>query len=183
MSSPASANPPWCVPIEVAEISETGRRFAIVADAHTRDAVAKLAAVPALPRLTAEFELTRYGHDGVRVVGSVSATVEQNCVATLEPMQTEVEEEIDLLFEPPQTGPPGATHPSERERQDEESEVLRDGVVDLGAVATEFLILGIDPYPRKEGAVFNAPIPKEDLADRPFAALAALKKDKPRQDR
>ena len=50
-----------------------------------------------------------------------------------------------------------------------------DGVVDLGAVATEFLLLGIDPYPRKPGAVFDAP-PAGDAAGHPFAALAALKK-------
>ena len=52
---------------------------------------------------------------------------------------------------------------------------LRDGVVDLGAVATEFLLLGIDPYPRKPGAVFDAP-PAGDPSSHPFAALAALKK-------
>ena len=44
-----------------------------------------------------------------------------------------------------------------------------------GAVATEFLLLGLDPYPRKPGAVFDAP-PADDPASRPFAALAALKK-------
>ena len=48
-------------------------------------------------------------------------------------------------------------------------------MVDLGAVATEFLLLGIDPYPRKPGAVFDAP-PAGDPASHPFAALAALKK-------
>ena len=56
--------------------------------------------------------------------------------------------------------------------------------VDLGAVATEFLLLGIDPYPRKPGAVFDAPA-TGDPAGHPFAALAALKKDgtgKPRLD-
>ena len=35
-------------------------------------------------------------------------------------------------------------------------EPLHDGAVDLGAVATEFLLLGIDPYPRKPDAVFEA---------------------------
>ena len=48
-------------------------------------------------------------------------------------------------------------------------------MVDLGAVATEFLLLGIDPYPRKPGAVFDAP-PAGDPSSHPFAALAALKK-------
>jgi len=47
---------------------------------------------------------------------------------------------------------------------------------DLGAVATEFLMLGIDPYPRKPWAEFAAPKVDSDGAH-PFAALAALKKD------
>ena len=54
-------------------------------------------------------------------------------------------------------------------------EPLTGAAIDLGAIATEFLILGIDPYPRKPGAVFEAP----SSADRDataFAALAALKK-------
>ena len=51
-----------------------------------------------------------------------------------------------------------------------------DGAVDLGAVATEFLLLGIDPYPRKPGAVFERPAAGRP-GGHPFAALAALKKD------
>jgi hypothetical protein len=39
----------------------------------------------------------------------------------------------------------------------------------------EFLILGIDPYPRKPDAVFDAPV-VGDPKSHPFAALAALKK-------
>jgi hypothetical protein len=42
-------------------------------------------------------------------------------------------------------------------------------------LATEFLILGIDPYPRKPGAEFAAP-KAEDNREHPFAALEALKK-------
>ena len=54
-------------------------------------------------------------------------------------------------------------------------EPLIDGRLDLGAVATEFLLLGIDPYPRKAGAQFGALKSDDDIA-RPFAALEALKK-------
>src|SRR5260221_13422797 len=93
-----AANPPWSLPVAVAEIPDTGRRFDLVADAQTRAAVAKVAAVPAVLRLKAEFVLTRHGRDGLRLVGSVSATVEQNCVVTLEPMQSEIEEAIDQVF-------------------------------------------------------------------------------------
>ena len=50
----------------------------------------------------------------------------------------------------------------------------QSGVVDLGALAIEFLILGLDPYPRKPGAVFEL---SQDVKPEPgpFAALAGLK--------
>ena len=57
----------------------------------------------------------------------------------------------------------------------EPPEPLVDGKVDLGALATEFLVLGIDPYPRKPGAEFTPPKVENDEAN-PFAALEALKK-------
>ena len=55
-------------------------------------------------------------------------------------------------------------------------EPLIDGIVDLGALATEFLILGLEPYPRKPDAVFEPP---QDAAPEPgpFAALAKLAKN------
>src|SRR6185503_4689372 len=48
-------------------------------------------------------------------------------------------------------------------------EPLIGGKVNLGAMATEFLLLGIDPYPRKAGAEFAAVKTGNDSA-RPFAA-------------
>jgi hypothetical protein len=58
---------------------------------------------------------------------------------------------------------------------EEPPEPLVNGAVDLGAIATEFLILGIDLYPRKDGARFSPP-EVDDGGARPFAALEALKK-------
>jgi hypothetical protein len=52
---------------------------------------------------------------------------------------------------------------------------LVDGTVDLGAIASEFLVLGIDPYPRKPGVDFAQP-QQGEAAGRPFAALGALMK-------
>lgn len=172
----------WKVPVAAADIPETGRHVDLIADAPAREALARLAGVPDIPRLEAEFELTKHGRDGVRVVGHLSATVEQNCVLTLEPLENKVEEDIDLLFAPAPDAPPDAEKTVARARGEEPPEPLRDGIVDLGAVISEFLLLGIDPYPRKPGSVFDAPKPKEGQADHPFAALAALKKGNDRKD-
>ena len=81
-------------------MAETGQHFDLVADADVRAAVARLAGLRDLPRLEANFDVTRHGADGLRVCGRVSATVGQNCVVTLEPLANEVEEEVDLLFAP-----------------------------------------------------------------------------------
>ncbi|MCW5690545.1 MAG: DUF177 domain-containing protein, partial [Pseudolabrys sp.] len=55
-------------------------------------------------------------------------------------------------------------------------EPLTGNSIDLGAIAAEFLVLAIDPYPRKEGAQF-APPAVEKGGNYPFAALTALKKE------
>jgi uncharacterized metal-binding protein YceD (DUF177 family) len=176
---PAGSAPPWSVPVVVAEVPDTGRSLELAPDEAQRKAIAVAAELLELPRLEATFDLTRQGADGLRVVGHVAATVIQRCVVTLEPVENEVDEDVDLLFQPPQAEAPIAPAFDTGHQgldAEEPPEVLHGGVVDLGAVATEFLMLGLDPYPRKPGAVFQAP-PAGDPASHPFAALAALKKD------
>src|SRR5262245_30042729 len=102
-SSPLRPSPlqPWSVPVTLHEVPETGRSFTLVADERTRAAVAKLAGLRSLPRLEAQFELTPRGRDRLHVAGTISATVGQDCVVTLEPIENEIEEQVDLLFAPP----------------------------------------------------------------------------------
>jgi uncharacterized metal-binding protein YceD (DUF177 family) len=166
----------WSVPLAITDVSEAGRHLDLVANAQARAAVATLAGLAALPRLEASFDVTRRGRGGLHVVGRVSATVGQTCVVTLEPVENEVDEAIDVAFVPA-----GAT--SLEEYGSEEVEVtledapepLVGNAIDLGAIATEFLILGLDPYPRRPDVVFETP-PAGDEPAHPFAALAGLKK-------
>jgi hypothetical protein len=167
----------WSVPVAVHEVPVSGRHFELAADEATRAAIAKSAGLRALPRLEAAFDVSRHGAEGLQVVGRVGATVGQVCVVTLDPIENEVEETVDLVFVPGATSAPddAAGRVAVVEVADEAPEPLLGDTVDLGAIATEFLILGIDPYPRKPGAVFQAP-PVEDAAEHPFAALAALRR-------
>src|ERR1019366_4684794 len=91
---------PWHVSVAVKDVDETGKRFDLVADTATRAAVARIAGLRDLPRLEANFEVTRYGAEGLRVTGRVSATVGQACVVTLEPLVNEIAEDVDLIFVP-----------------------------------------------------------------------------------
>ena len=175
-----NAAAPWRVPVAVADVAETGAHFDLVADADARAAVARIAGLRDLPRLEANFDVTRQGAGGLRVAGRVSATVGQTCVVTLEPIANEVAETVDLLvvLQPvaQQAQPDDGANAPPREAKWDDPEPLVDGTIDLGALATEFLILGLDPYPRKPGAVFQPPADAKPH-DGPFAALATLKKD------
>jgi uncharacterized metal-binding protein YceD (DUF177 family) len=156
----------WSVPVTVEDIPETGLHVEIDAPAAVRAVLAELAGVRDLSQLAAEFDLTRQG-SGAHVSGLVSARVGQTCVVSLEPIVNTIEESIDLAF-----APAGA---QAAKSGDEPPEPLVGGTVDLGALATEYLILGIDPYPRKADAQF-APPKAEAGGKHPFAALETLKK-------
>lgn len=171
---------PWSAPVALEDVPESGLHVELEAPAVVRAALARAAALRDLPELTAVFDVTRRGA-GLRVVGHVKARVGQTCVVTLEAIENAIDEEVDLLFSPdapvvPESGEAGhhltVGHTTD---EDEPPEPLVGGAIDLGAIATEFLMLAIDPYPRKPGAEFAAPA-RDIETEHPFAALAALKK-------
>src|SRR5262249_6750137 len=126
MTQPAQ---PWHVPVRLEDVPETGLHLDLVADERVRAGLAALAGVPDMPRLEAVIDLARYGN-GLRATGRVSATVEQICVVTLEPMENQVEESIEVIFAPPSTGDSDGQNAALE--ADEPPEVLSDGTADLG---------------------------------------------------
>jgi hypothetical protein len=98
--------------------------------------------------------------------------------ALAKPAGVDAVERLDVDFAPPRTAQDddAAEIDIDAASAGDEPEPLIGNVVDLGLLATEFFILGIDPYPRAPGVAFDAPKPQSDAAANPFAALAALQK-------
>jgi uncharacterized metal-binding protein YceD (DUF177 family) len=174
MTAKIATKTPWSAPVRRDDVPESGLHLDLAADETVRVAVAALAGVRALPRFSASFDVMQLG-DGLKVTGEIAASVDQTCVVTLEPMTSDLRESIDLVFVAPGAGAQPDETVADIDPVGDETEFLVDGVADLGAAATEFLLLAIDPYPRKPDAVFEAP-KSDDPAAHPFAALAALKK-------
>jgi hypothetical protein len=112
----------------------------------------------------------------------VTARVGQVCVVSLDPIENDVIEEIDLLFVPESQVPALAeTVDDDGDDAGEDApdppEPIVNGMIDLGRLATDALFLGVDPYPRKPDAVLELPSIADDPEDHPFAALKALKGD------
>jgi hypothetical protein len=102
-------------------------------------------------------------------------------VVTLDPIESDFDEDIDLMFAPPSQIRELAESVDEDIESDEETpdppEPIENGFIDLGRLATDALFLGLDPYPRKPDAVFEPPVEHIDPDEHPFAALKALKGD------
>jgi uncharacterized metal-binding protein YceD (DUF177 family) len=170
---------PWRVPIIVAQIPDAGLQRAFEAGDAIRAAMADMAGLREIMSARASFDLTLKGGGRVHVTGEVHARVGQSCIVTLDPVESEIDEVIDLIFAPPEQIRSLAALVDEA-AQSEDGEVpdppepIVNGVIDLGRLATDALFLAIDPYPRRPDAVFEPPPEIKDPADHPFAGLKAL---------
>ena len=172
---------PWSVPIAVEQIPDTGLHRDIEASAATRAAMAELGGLREILSASASLDVTPMSGGRVHVEGRVRARIGQTCVVTLDPIENEIDEPIDLISAPPEQIPEMAALVDDAAESDVEipdpPEPIENGVIDLGRLATDALFLGVDPYPRKPDAVFEVPVVPPDPEDHPFAALKALQLD------
>lgn len=143
----ALENGPYTVTIEATETERT--------------AIATRLSLTALGSLSGSITLETLSHpmfDG-RVIngeGTLTATLTQTCVVTLEPFETTVESEFMGVF--------SNTDPADALAEDDDDGIARlpdilgpigDETIHIGEVFIEQLALEIDPFPRKPGAKFD----------------------------
>lgn len=172
---------PWRVPVTVAQIPEAGLHRDIEASPAERVEMAEVGDLREVLSANASLDVTPISGGRFHIAGRVRARIGQTCVVTLDPILNDIDEEIDLIFAPPEQIPEladfvDAAAESEGEIPDPPEPIV-NGMIDLGRLATDALFLGIDPYPRKPDAVFEPPAVAEDPEDHPFAALKALRLD------
>lgn len=184
MNRPMTGPDPWRAPVTVAHIPDTGLHRELEASAAERQAMADLAGARDILSAQASFDVVPKSGGRVQVMGHVRARVGQTCVVTLDPMESEIDEEVDLIFAPEAEVRRLADLIEEGQDDKEPPEVadppeaIVNGIIDLGRIATDVLFLAIDPYPRKPGVVFEAEVAALDPEDHPFAALKALQDNK-----
>ena len=166
----------WPRPLKLSELTRgmVAKRFAL--DAGDREKIAAELGVDGLARLEAEVETSPW-LDGARVRGRFRALVQQTCGVTLEPIESEIDQDFEVKLLP--SGSPNAPTEPEDAVLDPEAEdppdLIEDDRVDLAALVVELLAVEIDPFPRKPGVVFD-PGPEEQ----PPSPFAVLKDFKPR---
>ena len=166
-------------PVDVRSLPEKGHPLRIDASPEEREALARENELLSLDSLVADVTVEPWRSDGVRVVGTLRARLEQECVATLEPVAGLVEERIDTTLVP--EGSPLARE-AEGElildpNGDDPPETFQPPYVEVGALVSEFLTLALDPYPRLSDAALPDEATDAEPAG-PFAALARLQAGK-----
>ncbi|MGO9675223.1 MAG: YceD family protein [Methylocella sp.] len=181
--------------VEIDEVPEGGLQVAIRADAAERAAIAENAGLIAVESLEADLDVAKLGEGKFQVAGPLRARIVQTCVVSLEPFESEIHAEVAADFAGQakksllRRGKAAREAMRDTESRDDLSQSFAaqldapdpivDGRIDLGALAVEFFILNLDPYPRKpgvrfEGAEFSS---SPDAAASPFAILKNLKDD------
>lgn len=155
-----------------------GDRLDLIANEAERQLIAQRLSLGSIERLEAHAVLERKG-EVVRAQGRLAASLEQSCVVTGEPVPAHVDEAFSLAFVPE----PETSADQEIELGEEDCDtVFYDGaLIDLGGAIADTLALSLDPYPRSleaDVALKEAGVMSEEQAS-PFAALAALKRDRP----
>lgn len=161
----------------LAEIGAKGLGRERTAGAEELTALAAALAIPEVTLLTARYDIRPGAGGRYRLTGELSAEVVQECIVTLAPVPSKIEERFAAEFWPKAALP-------EPSREDVEIlaspdiEPIEGDAIDAGRIVFETLAAALDPYPRAPDAAFDW----RDPADRgetapasPFAALAALK--------
>ena len=186
---PRAPRGPFAHPFDVRSLKGEARRIDLRAEPAECAAVAEAVALPGIAALEASFRLAPRAGGRVALDGRVRATVTQVCVVTLEPFDSAIDQPVELSFaaaaepaaEPRGRGgraEPEAAMPKPvggNDEQEDPPDPVVDDTIDLGAVAVEFMVLGLDPYPRKPGVHFDDMVVGEKDAPSAFAALARLK--------
>ena len=146
--------------VSVARLPQNGMPLRLTANEKERRALAKEHGLVSVQSFKAELLIKKWRKDGVKITGNIAAEITQSCVATLEPMVSQIENEIDAVFV--QEGSKLARPPLSADGEividydgADLPETFSGDTIDVGGLAEEFFGLAIDPYPRKPGAALE----------------------------
>ncbi len=174
--------------VDTHQVGVDGMVLTLSAEAAECRTLAEINGLVRIESLQADMTLRREGRTGIHVTGTVRARITQTCVVTLEEFVTDLAEPVDVHFLPEREAAARAAEaarlaasPPDADRvADDPPDAMVDGRIDLASVMAEFLVLGLDPYPKKPGAAFVELEPAAGEPEvSPFAVLARLKPERP----
>jgi uncharacterized metal-binding protein YceD (DUF177 family) len=158
----------------------TGRAtpFSLLPNAPERKAIADALGIVAIKKLKFEGTLTPQGRSDWTLQAKLGATVVQDCVVTLDPVTTRIDEGISRQYVADFT----VSDAAEVEMDEDDTTEELPSTIDLVAVMMEALSLALPAFPRAADATLGdvqytepGQEPMTDDDAKPFAGLRALR--------
>ncbi|MAE50216.1 MAG: hypothetical protein CMH27_00225 [Micavibrio sp.] len=183
---------PWSHIIEADKAGNEIETLTITPNAQQLKALAEHYDIDSIDNLSADLTLKRIrGGLVVHITGHFAADIQQQCVVSLEPIQTHIEEDFEAWYGDTDQAVSFTKAKQQKEMQKQHGEApivpeqddpepIIDGKLDLGDIVMQFVSLAIDPYPTKQGIELGegeVPAVREPAPERknPFAKLQEWK--------
>lgn len=178
----------WSYFVKIADLGDSAAEFKITPDDAQKADLARRLNIQELENVTGYLTVNPPTGGVIYVEGTLKAKILQECVITLEPIHTEIEEPVEGWFSDEEQILSFAKIKKEKQTRKAHAEVeildesddpepIVNGKIDLGELVTQHLSLAIDPYPHKEGAEqaygveVAAPAKSSEIRRNPFEAL------------
>jgi hypothetical protein len=181
-SSCISPVPEFDRQVSLADIPGGGLALRLTATAAECAGLARRYEVAAVDDLVVTARLRPLSGGRYRLAGRFRARVQQTCVVSLEPMESEIAEDFDVTFQA-DAAPGRATEVDIDAIGEDPPEPVVDGRIPVGETVAQLLALAIDPFPRSPEAVLENANAGDDASesqaesrpDSPFAILRKLR--------
>lgn len=182
-------HPEWSMPVEVDKIGTEPKTFHFEATEEECGDLAHRLKVVSLEEASANVTLQKIKGGIIHALGTIRAKVTQECVVSLLPVISQLEEQFEGWYGDDNSAVSFARAKSDRDakKANMETEVLEESVdpepiingrIDIGELAAQHLSLAIDPYPHAPGIKYELGVdtkeenaPGASLRKSPFEAL------------
>lgn len=179
----------WSHLLDIEHIGAEPKTHTFKATAEQRVDLARRMGVASVEKAQASVTVQRVSGGLIHALGSIQADLTQNCVVSLGPVPAHIEDEFEGWFGDREKAVSFAKAKNEREIKKGQSELeileeavdpepIINGKIDIGELATQYLSLALDPYPRAEGVSSKYIVPEgaedkagAELRKNPFEAL------------
>ena len=161
------------------DLEEGTTQLQLVANDMERAALAKRFGLLELGHLSADVTLIREPDPAqpIRMSAQIWGTVVQECVVSLVPISSVIDERIDCAFAPNDVPKSDKLEIDIEPDGEDPPEPIIDGHFDVGGLIAEYFGLYIEAFPRAEGAEFVASTissDKDEAEGNPFSILKKL---------
>lgn len=179
----------WSHLLDIETIGAEPKTLTFKASAQERVDLARRMGVISVEKAQASVTVQRVSGGIIHAIGTVEADLTQSCVVSLGPVPAHVEDEFEGWFGDRDKAVSFAKAKNDREvkkghtdleilEEAVDPEPIVNGKIDVGELATQYLSLALDPYPRAEGVSSQYIVPEgaedkagAELRKNPFEAL------------